>query len=464
MKQHHVVSEFALANQAGSNNVTGSREKRPPGKPQVPPGRIRLAAKAEAQVQRLMGAVRHRVEGARSRRNARKPRSFGTRDYHCRLIGRFLRFLAARNDLPNDVTRLKVRHFREYVAHLSEAGTAVSASTLANNFCALRAFFEDALGKRNCIGAFSDFFPAESRRSQESSVDRSVSAQRDADGNPHVAENLIERVAKVKRHGPQAAAALHLSLALGVRIREAVSMQVRLQLRNLGERQFVEIRSIGAKNGRRRWVFFLDSENSLAAAARAALERAAALCDRIDATLFRTRSIDQALDWVDAALRKAGLTKKELGVTAHSFRHEFALRCWSQMGHASPHRAPLSESEMTAVGLALREVDRRIHIERLGHSRPTKLDAYLGSFAKQRDRAEISQAQRSDAGLFVRDIERGDITGALQRQLELRFLPLEVVRDQIHKNLAARRQFFLELPPGVKVPLTISEGVDFSAH
>ncbi len=41
---------------------------------------------------------------------------------------------------------------------------------------------------------------------------------------------------------------------------------------------------------------------------------------------------------------------------------------------------------------------------------------------------------------------------------------LEVVRDQIHKNLAARRQFFLELPPGVKVPLTISEGVDFSAH
>ena len=103
MKQHHVVSEFALANQAGSNNVTGSREKRPPGKPQVPPGRIRLTAKAEAQVQRLMGAVRHRVEGARSRRNARKPRSFGTRDYHCRLIGRFLRFLAARNDLPNDV-------------------------------------------------------------------------------------------------------------------------------------------------------------------------------------------------------------------------------------------------------------------------------------------------------------------------------------------------------------------------
>ncbi|HOB02859.1 MAG TPA: phage integrase N-terminal SAM-like domain-containing protein [Casimicrobium huifangae] len=440
------------------------KEKGARGKVLVPKGRIRLPRKAEGKVRRLMGAVRARVDGARNRRNALRGRSFGTREYHCRLIGRFLRFLAVRGELPNDVERLSMRHFREYLSHLGDPATAASPSTLANNFCALRSFFEDSLGKRNCIDDFADYFPEHSRRSLEEIVDRSVSAQRDEDGNPYVAEELIERVEQVPRYGKQAAAALQLSLTLGVRIREAVCMQPRIQLSNIGARKFVEVRATGAKNGRRRCVFFLDAENPLAQQALAALHNAASLCDRVDGTLFREDRIQQALDRVYATLRKAGLTKDRLGVTAHSFRHEFALRCWLQAGHAAPHRAPLTDFEQTAVGLALREVDRRVNIERLGHSRPTKLDAYLGSFAKQRDRSGISQAQRIDAGFFVRDIERGDVVGAVQRQLELRVFPLERVRAQIEHNLACRRQHFLPLPAGVQVPLTVSIGVDFNAH
>lgn len=433
-------------------------------KVRVPRGRIRLSKADEGNVRRLMGAVRERVDGARNRRNALRGRSFVTRRYHCRLIGRFLRFIAAREELPNALERLKPRHLREYLAHLADPATGASPSTLANNFCALRSFFEDSLGKRNCIDDFSDYFPEHSRRSVEEIVDRSVSAQLDEDGNPYVAEELIERVEQVPRYGKQAAAALQLSLTLGVRIREAVCMQPRIQLANIGARKFVEVRATGAKNGRRRCVFFLDAENPLAQQALAALHNAASLCDRVDGTLFREDRIQQALDRVYATLRKAGLTKDKLGVTAHSFRHEFALRCWLQVGHAAPHRAPLTEFEQTAVGLALREVDRRVNIERLGHSRPTKLDAYLGSFAKQRDRSGISQAQRIDAGFFVRDIERGDVVGAVQRQLELRVFPLERVRAQIHHNLACRRQHFLPLPAGVQVPLTVSIGVDFNAH
>ena len=440
------------------------KEKGARGKVLVPKGRIRLPRKAEGKVRRLMGAVRARVDGASNRRNALRGRSFGTREYHCRLIGRFLRFLAVRGELPNDVERLSMRHFREYLSHLGDPATAASPSTLANNFCALRSFFEDSLGKRNCIDDFADYFPEHSRRSLEEIVDRSVSAQRDEDGNPYVAEELIERVEQVPRYGKQAAAALQLSLTLGVRIREAVCMQPRIQLSNIGARKFVEVRATGAKNGRRRCVFFLDAENPLAQQALAALHNAASLCDRVDGTLFREDRIQQALDRVYATLRKAGLTKDRLGVTAHSFRHEFALRCWLQAGHAAPHRAPLTDFEQTAVGLALREVDRRVNIERLGHSRPTKLDAYLGSFAKQRDRSGISQAQRIDAGFFVRDIERGDVVGAVQRQLELRVFPLERVRAQIEHNLACRRQHFLPLPAGVQVPLTVSIGVDFNAH
>lgn len=440
------------------------KEKDAHGKVRVPKGRIFLTEKAEGQVRRLMGAVRHRVAGARNRRDASRARSFGTCRYHCRLLGRFLRFLAARGELPNDLTRLKLRHFREYLSHLADPATQASPSTMANNFCALRSFYEESLGKRNCISEFADYFPSTARRSLEEIVDRSVSAQRDENGEPFVAEELVERVAAVGGHGKKAAAALLLSLTLGVRIREAVCMQVRIQLGNFKDRRFVEIRATGAKNGRARGVFFLDTENPLAKAALDALERAAQLCDRVDSTLFRADRIQQALDWVYGALRKAGLTKDQLGVTAHSFRHEFALRCWVMSRHAAPHRAPLTDFETTEVGLALREVDRRVNIERLGHSRPTKLDAYLGSFAKQRDRSGISQAQRNDAGLLVRDIARGDVAGALQRQLELRYLPLDQVRAQVQRNLANRRQQFLPLPSGVQVPLFISIGVDFSAH
>lgn len=464
MKSSSPGVEKQTPNGRGGKRGKVPKEKGARGKVLVPKGRIRLPRKAEGKVRRLMGAVRARVDGARNRRNALRGRSFGTREYHCRLIGRFLRFLAVRGELPNDVERLSMRHFREYLSHLGDPATAASPSTLANNFCALRSFFEDSLGKRNCIDDFADYFPAHSRRSVETVVDRSVSAQRDEDGNPYVAEDLIERVEQVPRYGKQAAAALQLSLTLGVRIREAVCMQPRIQLANIGARKFVEVRATGAKNGRRRCVFFLDQENPLAQQALSALHNAAGLCDRVDGTLFREDRIQQALDRVYATLRKAGLTKDKLGVTAHSFRHEFALRCWLQTGHAAPHRAPLTEFEQTAVGLALREVDRRVNIERLGHSRPTKLDAYLGSFAQQRDRSGISQAQRIDAGFFVRDIERGDVVGAVQRQLELRVFPLERVRAQIHHNLACRRQHFLPLPAGVQVPLTVSIGVDFNAH
>lgn len=464
MKSSSPGAEVQTPNARVSKRGKVPKEKGARGKELVPKGRIRLPRQAEGKVRRLMGAVRARVDGARNRRNALRGRSFGTREYHCRLIGRFLRFLAVRGELPNDVERLSMRHFREYLSHLGDPATAASPSTLANNFCALRSFFEDSLGKRNCIDDFSDYFPEHSRRSVEEVVDRSVSAQRDEDGNPYVAEELIQRVEQVPRYGKQAAAALQLSLTLGVRIREAVCMQPRIQLANMGARKFVEVRATGAKNGRRRCVFFLDQENPLAKRAVSALHNAASLCDRVDGTLFREDRIQQALDRVYATLRKAGLTKDRLGVTAHSFRHEFALRCWLQAGHAAPHRAPLTDFEQTAVGLALREVDRRVNIERLGHSRPTKLDAYLGSFAKQRDRSGISQAQRIDAGFFVRDIERGDVVGAVQRQLELRVFPLERVRAQIEHNLACRRQHFLPLPAGVQVPLTVSIGVDFNAH
>ena len=115
-------------------------------KVRVPRGRIRLSKADEGQVRRLMGAVRERVDGARNRRNALRGRSFVTRKYHCRLIGRFLRFIAAREELPHALERLKLRHLREYLSHLADPATGASPSTLANNFCALRSFFEDLLG------------------------------------------------------------------------------------------------------------------------------------------------------------------------------------------------------------------------------------------------------------------------------------------------------------------------------
>jgi len=384
-----------------------------------------------------------------------------TRKETVRLIGHFLAFLAARDCLPTTLDGLGERHFRRYMVHLADPKLAYSRSHVANSFSQLRKFFECGLGKRNCIARFEGYFAADLRRSREPSVDHSLSAQLDADGKPLVAEEVIESVAAVTPHGPEAAAVLALQLTASVRSGEALCMRPAIELQNFREGAHIFVRSTGSKGGRPRLVYFPSKSHPLALAAEAALHRAEAFVDRADGTVFRGKSLKQAKRAFRYAMEKAGVTKACLGITPHSFRHEAIARAWEALGHNVPHREALCEADQTVLGLALLEVDRRAEIEKVGHSKPTKLDAYLGSIAKQRDRAGVPQSQRVAAGHLVRDLKRGDVYGAAHRRLELLCYPLDTVKARVAKNIEDGRQSLLPLPEGVQVPQCLATGVFF---
>ena len=92
---------------------------------------------------------------------------------------------------------------------------------------------------------------------------------------------------------------------------------------------------------------------------------------------------------------------------------------------------------------------------------PETPSAYLGSFAKQRDRAGVPQRQRVAAGYLVRDLARGDVYGAAHRRLELLCYPLDVVKTRVAQNLEDGRQTLLPLPEGVQVPQCLRQGAFF---
>ncbi len=424
-------------------------------------GVIVLDARTQERVNRLRHAAEPMVHQLRNRRHRERICAIDTRKESVRLIGHFFSFLAARDCLPGTLDGLGERHFRRYMLHLGDPALAYSRSHVANSFSQLKKFFEFGIKKLNCIECFEDYFAADWKRSREPSVDHSVSRQLDADGNSLVPEEIIERVAQITPHGPQAAAVLALQLTVSARSGEALCLRPAIELDNFRDGAHVHIRATGSKGGRPRLVYFPSKEHPLANAAEAALQRAGTLVERNDGTVFRGKSLRQAKRAFHYMMEKAGVTKACLGITPHSFRHEAIARAWQALDHSVPHRAPLNEADQTVLGLALLEVDRRAEIEKVGHSKPSKLDAYLGSFAKQRDRAGVPQSQRVAAGYLVRDLARGDVYGAAHRRLELLCFPLDVVKTRVAQNLEDGRQTLLPLPEGVQVPQCLRQGAFF---
>lgn len=192
------------------------------------------------------------------------------------------------------------------------------------------------------------------RRSYAARADKSWSAQ----GVP--ADAKIAEVAAFDRYvGCQLLMALRFSL----RVKEAImctphTAEVDGQL---------EVKH-GTKGGRRRFVPIDTPEK------RAALDVAKGCAATRQAHLGRPgRSLQQNLERFRYVMRKFGLNKGVLGVTAHGLRHEYANDRYEDFaGVASPVRG----------GRAIpREEDRAARLrlaEELGHSRENITAAYIG--------------------------------------------------------------------------------------
>lgn len=89
-------------------------------------------------------------------------------------------------------------------------------------------------------------------------------------------------------------------------------------------------------------------------------------------------TLKQALDRFDNVVRKAGISRKRLGVTPHGLRHQFAGDLYVELTALPPPvRGGDIETDPGVMHAAYLEVARQ-----LGHNRPQISGAYLGSAAR----------------------------------------------------------------------------------
>lgn len=209
------------------------------------------------------------------------------------------------------------------------------------------------------------------KRSYCAKVDRSWAA------NGVDAPAMTERVRLIDQH---VATQLRLMVAFGLRRKEAVMFSpdaaevpaYALPAKHSSLDSYISFLRIkrGTKGGRLRFAAIRTEEQV------AALAEARALVRNKHGHIGRPGlSLKQSLDLFSNVVRQVGLTKKELGVTPHGLRHQFAGDLYFDITHV---RAPVRGGDALSDRDALQDAYRQV-ARQLGHNRPQISNAYLGS-------------------------------------------------------------------------------------
>ena len=100
--------------------------------------------------------------------------------------------------------------------------------------------------------------------------------------------------------------------------------------------------------------------------------------------------LKQSLKRFDNVMRKAGITRKELGVTAHGLRHQFAQEFHVELTDVqAPVRGGDVCVDLETLIAALLEIARQ-----LGHNRPQIVNAYCGSPARPPQPLLLSETKK----------------------------------------------------------------------
>lgn len=112
----------------------------------------------------------------------------------------------------------------------------------------------------------------------------------------------------------------------------------------------------------------------------AILEEAARLSNGSSgSTIPAGRTLKQWRDWYYYVLGKHGVTKNRLGITSHGLRHEYLQTLYEQVAEVP---APVKGASVRPDPRAHEEAKRRV-VAAAGHSRESKANAYLSTFARQ---------------------------------------------------------------------------------
>jgi len=125
----------------------------------------------------------------------------------------------------------------------------------------------------------------------------------------------------------------------------------------------------GTKGGRLRYTAVRSEER------RAALAEAERLVRGKGGHIGRPGlTLKQSLDLFSNVVRQVGLTKKELGVTPHGLRHQFAGDLYFDIARV---KAPVKNGEALVDAAAMKDAYQQV-ARQLGHNRPQISNAYLG--------------------------------------------------------------------------------------
>lgn len=236
----------------------------------------------------------------------------------------------------------------------------LSAATLQSRHTTLQ-LFSVWIGKEGMVLPLKEYMadPANARRVYVAEVDKSWSV---SDVLP---DELIGKIAEFDSYvGMQ----LKLIKAFGLRRKEAISFRPHICFEPQGDA--IQVYQ-GTKGGRYRVIPVSNEEQRevLAAAQKFAKRHS-------DHMGHPERSLEQNLRRFQYVLEKHGITRTQLGVTAHGLRHDYANRRYEDLVGS---KSPLQGGDKLLFVQEGTKKARRVVAEELGHSRISVTTAYYGS-------------------------------------------------------------------------------------
>lgn len=293
--------------------------------------------------------------------------------------------LKAENAVVRNLSELRRVHVERLIHHWTKKGH--SAGTIQNKVAILRGFF-NIIGKGKAIPKGDEFKAWLDEKGIQIPGPRTIVA-RESKSWVDNGVDVFEVLLRIREECEVTAMQLEMQLAFGLRTNE--SLQIILSQSDRGDVLSV-IR--GTKGGMPREVRF-DDDPTIARWQRETIERAKVIAAKHPKGTLSIpgKTLAQSKSHFYYLVRKHGIRKDGLGVTAHGLRHQFAARRYRQI---TGFDTPASGGAPVAVNQDVKAVDLKASQEisiQLGHFRPSIARAYLGSFSMaERERGKRVKA------------------------------------------------------------------------
>ena len=354
----------------------------------------------KAQMAMFFGEFTLRAGTGRAR-----PVSERTRSLYADELIRMLDELRELRAGVQDISEIGKTHAIKLIKHWGQRGQA--ASTIQNKISILRRFL-------TFIGKDSAIPKGESLKTwlNQQGITTEVTRQNIPTHSKAWDENRVDLhqvLTALSKDSPITAIQLEMQAAFGLRMKE--SIQINPQAADCGS--FLRVVH-GTKGGLPRDVDFED-EPAMREWQRDVLERAKlyAAQNRKGTLSIQGKRLDQSKAHFYYQCRKVGISRDQLGVTAHGLRHQYAARRYERLAGMAP---PVSKNAPVMVTEAAKAADRsaREQVSReLGHFRADITQAYTGSLPTMEKgrRARIKDwIQRTEENSrFQEEIKRAGI-------------------------------------------------------